>query len=137
MDFKKELETTKNPVIQYVGSKLQERAEQDASFKSTLEKQNKSLEECYEYIRGELYKTAFNDKKGKVAFDPDNDKLVNMAVHYYDEDDIVVSGLPKGVKTVEQVGEKTTQPIAKEIKQTNPHKKVKKQDIVEGQVSLF
>ncbi len=68
---------------------LDKRAETDELFAVSYAKPNKSLEECCKYIYQEVEKA--NKKKMKVAGFRD-DEIIGLAVHYYDEDDIIVDG---------------------------------------------
>lgn len=61
---------------------LQWRAESDELFAPRLANENKNLDECCEYIMGEVAKS------GRSGFD--DEEIYNFAVHYYDEDDIKV-----------------------------------------------
>lgn len=61
---------------------LQWRAESDELFAPRLANENKNLDECCEYIMGEVAKS------GRCGFD--DEEIYNFAVHYYDEDDIKV-----------------------------------------------
>lgn len=101
-----------------IGLYLLERAKEDLTLASNLAKENKSLSECADYITGEVYKKAVNNR----YFGWDNDELYQMALHYYQEDAIKINKLSGNVKTVE------SKPKTK---------KVKKPDIPEGQMSLF
>lgn len=59
---------------------LDKRAAEDALFAKTYAKENKNLDECCNYILQEV------KKSGCCGFD--DDEIYNMAIHYYDEDDI-------------------------------------------------
>lgn len=59
-------------------------AETDVLFAKTYAKKNKSIKECCEYIMAEAKKAA----KGKASIACDGDEVINLAMHYYDEDDI-------------------------------------------------
>lgn len=59
---------------------LDKRAESDSLFAETLKKENKNIEECVNYILGEVQKSGCN------GFD--DSEIFGMAVHYYDEDDL-------------------------------------------------
>lgn len=65
---------------------LDQRAAEDELFAKTYAKENKNLEECCNYILQEV------QKSGRNGFT--DDEIYNMAIHYYDEDDI------KNVKSV-------------------------------------
>ena len=66
---------------------LDEVAKKDKQFAQSYAKKNKSLEECERYILQEVHKQA----KGKNAVGCDDDDIYNLAIHYYDEDDIKLS----------------------------------------------
>ena len=59
---------------------LDKRAAEDELFAKTYAKENKNLDECCNYILQQV------KKSGCCGFD--DDEIYNMAVHYYDEDDI-------------------------------------------------
>lgn len=59
---------------------LDKRAAEDALFAKTYDKENKNLDECCNYILQQV------KKSGCCGFA--DDEIYNMAIHYYDEDDI-------------------------------------------------
>jgi len=59
---------------------LDKRAAEDTLFAQTYAKENKNLDECCNYILQEV------KKSGCCGFA--DDEIYNMAIHYYDEDDI-------------------------------------------------
>lgn len=61
---------------------LDDKADSCELFAKTYAKENKSLDKCIEYILGEVSRSKVN------GWDPD--EIYNMAVHYYDEDDIKI-----------------------------------------------
>jgi hypothetical protein len=65
---------------QAIKAYLDRRAADDALFAKTYAKGNKSLDECCNYILQQVRKS------GRCGFD--DDEIYNMAIHYYDEDDI-------------------------------------------------
>lgn len=71
---------------------LDKRAEQDELFKATYAKQGKSIDECCRYIIQEVRKA------NRIGFS--NAEVFGLAVHYYDEDDIKVSGITPQVDIV-------------------------------------
>ncbi len=110
-----------------------ERAKEDLTLASNLAKENKSLSECADYITGEIYKKAVNNR----YFGWDNDELYQMALHYYQEDEIKINKLSGNVKTVSGV-DKQKQESKKQLNLSlKPKKFLKKPDIPEGQMSLF
>lgn len=74
------MSTELNPFEATIQSHLQLVASKDSLFADTLKKANKSLKECVNYI----YDTV--RKSGRIGFN--DDEIFNMAIHYYDEDDI-------------------------------------------------
>lgn len=79
-------------------------AETDELFAKTYAKKNKSLKGCCKYIMGEAQKAA----KGGKCVALSDEQVYNLAVHYYDEDDIeapdnvageVVVAAPKAEQT--------------------------------------
>lgn len=67
---------------------LDNRAKTDRQFAKSYKKKNKSLDECCNYILGEVKKKA---KTGQIVLP--REEVFGLAVHYYDEDDI--KGLPQ------------------------------------------
>lgn len=63
---------------------LELRAINDPLFAETLKKENKSIKECILYILQRVEKSGIN------GFE--DNEIYNMAVHYYDEDNIKANG---------------------------------------------
>lgn len=86
-------------------------------IKDSLAKENKSLEECGQYILQEARK-----KGSHVAMT--DEEVFGLAVHYYDEDDITVKHTSKAeVKVAAPKEDKPLKPLAeyrKEVEQKEP-----------------
>lgn len=106
------MSTQVNPVKDAIKAYLDKRAKEDSLFAASYAKPNKSIDECFDYIIGEVR------KKGAMVYMSD-EEVFGMAVHYYDEDDIKVSKLPKG----ESVNATTHQAVGL----TEEMQKIKKQ----------
>lgn len=91
------------PFMQKVKDHLEEVAKKDKQFAESLKKENKRFEECEKYILQEVR----NQAKGKNAVGCEDDDIYNLAIHYFDEDDIKVSGATPKAKVVHS-DEKTT-----------------------------
>lgn len=76
-----------------IQSYLEKKAKEDSLFAVTYAKENKSIDECCDYIIGEAR------KRGGNAVAMTDDEVFGIAIHYYDEDDIKVNKLPKSVRT--------------------------------------
>lgn len=63
-----------------ISDKLQEIAQNDSLFAVTLQKENKNIDECINYIFQQVQKSGCNGFA--------DDDIFNMAIHYYDEDSI-------------------------------------------------
>lgn len=111
---------------------LNELAANDPLFSQTLNKENKNIDECINYILGEVRKSGCNGFADEEIF--------NMAIHYYDEDDIKVgkaSAQRIVVNHTDFKGTKVpTQQKDKNHDTTNKKKKVVKLN-PNNQVSLF
>ena len=59
---------------------LEQRAKEDQLFAASYAKENKNIDECCNFILGEVQKSGCNGFS--------DDEIFGMAVHYYDEDDI-------------------------------------------------
>ena len=109
---------------------LDKRASTDKLFAESYKKENKSIDECCNYIIGEVQKIA---NQGRAALT--DDEVFGMAVHYYDEDNIkaekkinakvIVSGKCKPENNISQKTEE------------KPKKTVKKDSFDDRQLSLF
>lgn len=110
---------------------LNELAANDPLFAQTLNKENKNIDECINYILGEVMKSGCNGFADEEIF--------NMAIHYYDEDDIKVGKVSaqKVVVNHTDLGLNETSKTPKE----KPKPEAKKSKIVKikpgNQVSLF
>lgn len=82
------------PFMTKVKAHLEEVAKKDKQFAESLKKENKSWTECEKYILQEVQKQA----KGSRAVGCDDDDIYNLAIHYFDEDDIKVGGAKPNVK---------------------------------------
>lgn len=78
---------------------LDNRAQTDSLFATTYAKENKSIDECVNYIYSEV------QKSGRKGFN--DEEIFGMAVHYYDEDDLKASPANKPKVVVNHVVELT------------------------------
>lgn len=85
---------------------LDKRAEEDSQFATSYAKPNKNIKECCKYIFQQVEK---NKPKGERCVGVSDDEVFGFAVHYYDEDDIVVDG-PKAQVSAQQVSEVSVAP---------------------------
>lgn len=125
--------TSNNLVKDKIKAYLDKRAKEDSLFSVTYAKENKNIDECISYIMGEMLKASISIQSGVKGCQMDDDEVYNMAVHYYDEDDIKISKLPANVKSVASNSAPKT-----EVKKEAPKAKIKpkkKEDV--GQLSLF
>ena len=141
MKFKEELANEKNPTIIRIGEYLAKRAETDPSVARSLAKENKSLAECYVYVRNQAKKQAVN---GCACVDEET--VYGWAVHYFDEDDIKESeyDVQKEKEKKEEYGKLSKTSIDTISSVSKPQKKKKAPNThkkgngpVEGQISLF
>lgn len=142
MMFEEELKKEENPAVIRIGNYLKKRADTDHSVKNNLQKENKSLKECWDYVLGEVAKTMYRNGNFGCAAGDDED-LYALAVHYYDEDDIKIEPLPTNMKVEAKMDEdkkeeKTAEIEPKEIQKEKVKRISKsKKDPVDGQISLF
>lgn len=115
--FNKELEKAKNPWIKRIGNYLLSRDD----IRENLKKKNKSLDECFNYVLNEISKKCV--KNGNIGYVAgDDQELFDLAVHYYDEDNIKVSKSnfrtnANGTATEKQLKEKISkQPVKEKAK---------------------
>lgn len=83
------------PII--VTQLLEEAKREDSLFaeevreKESRTEKPKSITECCDYMKGEFYDWALNNKTGNYAYGGcDSEQLKDMVRHYYDEDDIEI-----------------------------------------------
>lgn len=100
-----------NPVKNAIKAYLDKRAQEDTLFAASYAKENKNIDECFDYIIGEVR------KKGNAVYMSD-EEVFGMAVHYYDEDDIKIAPLPTGEKVATGNTEKPTSVISDKEKES-------------------
>lgn len=59
-------------------------AEQDKVFAEKYANESKSLEECMNYVKQEIYKKCMKNPSAMTT----DEEVYGLAIHYYDEDDI-------------------------------------------------
>ena len=72
---------------------LDKRAAEDELFAKSYAKEGKSIKECCRYLVGEAY-----DRCKSATSIMDDATTYGLAVHYYDEDNIVIKQLPRGAQ---------------------------------------
>ena len=98
-------------------------------IKDSLDKENKSLEECGNYILQEAKK-----KGNQVAMT--DEEVFSLAVHYYDEDDIIVKQTSKAdVKVAAAKDDKPLKSLAEYRKEVEQKESVDIDKIVEERVN--
>jgi hypothetical protein len=98
-------------------------------IKDSLDKENKSLKECGQYILQEARK-----KGSHVAMT--DEEVFGLAVHYYDEDDITVKQTSKAdVKVAAEKDDKSLKPLAEYKKDVEQKESVDIDKIVEERVN--
>lgn len=78
-----------NHVKDAIKAYLDGRAKNDEQFAQSYAKANKNIDECFDYVIGEVR------KRGNAVYMTDAE-VFGLAVHYYDEDDIKINRLPEG-----------------------------------------
>lgn len=69
---------------------LDKKAASEPDFAVTYAKENKNIHDCCSYIISEAEKQAKTEGSGRVCAMSD-EQAYSLAVHYYDEDDIVIN----------------------------------------------
>ena len=75
-------------------------AKEDEMFAKNYAKPNKSISECCKYIYQQVEK---NKKAGEQCVACTDEEVYGLAIHYFDEDDIVVDGPKTKVKDVQHI----------------------------------
>jgi len=101
----KETPKGSNEFKEAIKNHLRNLAKQDSLFLKTLKKENKNINDCITYILNHV------KSSGAIGF-PDSE-IYQMAVHYYDEDNIEV-GIP--ISDVHIANNKAIQLTEEEIK---------------------
>lgn len=143
--FDEELSKTTNLWIKRIGKYLKSRDD----MQDNLKKENKSLDECFRYILNEIANEYRKDNERTLFVSGDDEKIYELAIHYYDEDDLKVpktlnfitnadgSASKKFKKTsVNENKDDIPVKIVSHKKVTQP-KKAKKEKVAENQISLF
>lgn len=84
---------------------LDKHAQEDPTFAPIYAKPNKSIAECCKYITQEVEK---NCRKGGRCVAVREQEVYGLAIHYYDEDDIVVDGPKNKVEVAQNVPSETS-----------------------------
>jgi hypothetical protein len=116
------MEETTDPFKEAIKSHLQELASTDELFAKTMSKPNKNIDDCATYILNTV------KKSGRQGFA--DDEIYSMAIHYYDEDTIVV-----GEKLSARVI--INQPLAAPVQKTTANLKSNSKNINANQTTLF
>lgn len=101
---------------------LDKHAQEDPTFATTYAKPNKSVAECCKYITQEVEK---NCRKGGRCVAVCENEVYGLAIHYYDEDDIVVDGPKNKVEVAQNAPSETsttTEAIEEKRKTRKPRK---------------
>lgn len=129
---------------QTIKAHLDKRAAEDDLFASTYAKEGKNIDDCVNYILNTVRNSGCNGFA--------DDEIFSMAVHYYDEDNIEISGSVNLNKVIvnhkiELTEEENAEArkkaldelVAEERKKLTqkPAKTVNKDDVEVKQVSLF
>ena len=100
---------------------LDDRAKNDPQFAICYAKKNKNIKDCFAYIISEARKQA----NANVCCMSD-DEVFGLAVHYYDEDDLDMSGAKKERKSANVKVVKSGSVDTPEIKSEQKPKSAKK-----------
>ena len=109
---------TTEPFKKAIENHLQKVAENDPLFAETLKKEKKNINDCVTYIMNQVKASGCNGFADEEIF--------NMAIHYYDEDDIQV-GKPINGQVVVNHHVELTEEDKKTAKEKAFEKEVEKQ----------
>lgn len=120
---------------------LVEEAGKDPLFAASLNKDNKSIDECCDFIVQQV------KESGRCGFA--DSEILGIAKHYYDEDDIKKPGkigckvvVNRSVELSEEDKEKARRQaveelVAQEKRRMQKHKPMPKKELENSQISLF
>lgn len=123
MEKIKEKLKTEDGALKLIAEHLIKHCEAEPIFKEKIMDENKSLEECFRYIKSEARK----ESKGNTAV-VEKEKVFGWAIHYFDEKDL---------KFDLQTARVSTSNEKPKVQIKKPEKKEKKEKIVKEQLSLF
>lgn len=113
-----------------INEHLQEVAQKDPLFAESLKKPKKNIADCVTYI--------LNTVKASVKNGFADAEIFNMAIHYYDEDDINIGKPVSGRVVVNHAVEtKGNQAVAPTVQVAPKPKKAVKKVMPEQQMPLF
>ncbi|MGC4041939.1 MAG: Cas9 inhibitor AcrIIA9 family protein [Flavobacterium sp.] len=116
------MENSNDPFKEAIANYLNEVAAKDEMFAMTMCKQNKNIDDCATYILNTV------KKSGRQGFA--DDEIYAMAIHYYDEDSIVI-----GEKISARVI--VNQPLAAPVTKFNSSQKSSSKNVDANQTTLF
>lgn len=118
-----------NPFKNAIKAYLDKRADEDELFAVTYKKENKNLEECFNYVMERA------QKGGCQAYA--DEEVFGWAVHYYDEDDIKDVKPVNGTATVSEKPKKVAKekPLVQQV--VDSKKALKKKEESPLQTSIF
>lgn len=102
---------------QLIKNYLDQRAKTDELFAVSYAKPNKNIDECFNYIIGEA------SRRGTQVFMSD-EEVFGLAVHYYDEDNIVVHRTNAHVRTSVNLTDDQKKQAEKEAYDAYKYKKI-------------
>lgn len=111
----------------------------DAEFDRLTYKPNKSLKECADYILDEAFKEASKkqmDKNNCKSVGWSDTTILNLIIHYYQEDDVKPKQLPSNVTTTPPKKIEKPKPTVVAIPQP-PKAKKKRAETKCQELSLF
>ncbi len=120
---------TENPTLKIIGDYLQKRCEEEPSFKERILKENKTLSECFDYIKSEAQKKAGN---GCAVIE--DQEVYGWAVHYFDEDDLKFE---KNVRAKAITATKAKEEMEEPERSVAPIPAKKPEPKANGQLCLF
>ena len=103
---------------------LLERAESDEQIAQNLYKENKSIDECIQYIFQEVKKSGYNGFSDM--------EIYSMAIHYYDEDSIGSIKPIEGVRVVVNEPIKNVDRADKKVSSNSKKKKYEVEQLLFG-----
>lgn len=97
---------------------LDKKAASEPDFAVTYAKENKNIHDCCSYIISEAEKQAKTEGSGRVCAMSD-EQAYSLAVHYYDEDDIVINEAARGKCKID-VNQAEQKPVEEKKAESKP-----------------
>ncbi|MDD3122664.1 MAG: Cas9 inhibitor AcrIIA9 family protein [Candidatus Izemoplasmatales bacterium] len=100
MNLNEQMKKTDNIAIHRIGMFLEKKSLEDQELATCLEKETKTLQECWMYICNQFLKTSIETNDGCRTNGADDEVVFGMAIEYYKNGDIEMSPIKNVVTEI-------------------------------------